>query len=83
MPRQSTSNYARIDASERLQRVLALISDGRWHSTREIVMAADVCAVNSIIHELRCNGYDVASRCAGKGRYEYMLLTDGQLGLGL
>ncbi len=75
------SNYASIDSSERLQRVFQLLSDGQWHGTREIVRAADVCAVNSIIHELRCNGFDVISRCAGQGRYEYKLLAEGQLGL--
>lgn len=83
MTRRKGSNYAKVESSPRLQRALQLLSDEQWHSTRDIVRAADVCAVNSIIHELRCNGHDVVSRCAGKGRYEYMLLVEGQLGLGL
>jgi len=76
-----TIRFAKIENSERLQRAHKLLSDGQWHGTREIIRAADVCAVNSIITELRCNGFDVLTRCVGQGRYEYMLLTDGQLGL--
>ena len=47
---------ARIQRSKRLQRVHALLLDGVERSTVEIVQAADVCAVNSCIHELRENG---------------------------
>lgn len=50
--------------SPRLQRVLAVLRDGREHSTREIVLAADVCAVNSIVAELRTHGFDVRGRWA-------------------
>lgn len=43
--------------SPRLQRVLELLKDRgpRGATTREIVNHADVCAVNSIIAELRAN----------------------------
>ena len=74
-------HYAKVEESERLQRVLRLLYDGRWHGTREIVQAADVCAVNSIITELRRNGYEILTRCAGRGRYEYQMVIDGQVGL--
>jgi biotin operon repressor len=74
-------NYAKIETSPRLQRALALLQDGHWHSTRAIVRTADVCAVNSIITELRCNGYDIVTRCVGRGRYEYQLIQAGQRGL--
>ena len=47
---------ASLARSKRLQRVHALLSDGEWHSTRDIVDGAKVCAVNSIIAELRDNG---------------------------
>lgn len=70
--------YARVENSPRLQRALELLQDGQWHSTRDIVRAADVCAVNSIITELRCNGYDIITRCTGRGRYEYQLVIDKQ-----
>lgn len=74
-------NYGKIETSPRLQRVHLLLSDGHWHSTREIMRAADVCAVNTVIAELRANGYDIMTRCVGQGRYEYQLLIEGQGGL--
>lgn len=49
-------NAAQIDKSPRLQRVDSLLADGNPHSTMEIIQAANVCAVNSIIAELRANG---------------------------
>jgi hypothetical protein len=64
---------ARIEHSERLQRVLALLSDGAWHSTLDVVFAARVCAVNSCIAELRANGVRVDCRRIGKDRFEYRL----------
>ena len=48
-------HYAKIENSPRLQRTLTLLSDGQWHTTRGIIKIADVCAVNSIISELRSN----------------------------
>ena len=53
---------ADVRRSERLQRVLALLSDGREHTTRQIVLGAGVCAVNSIITELRMNGAVIECR---------------------
>jgi biotin operon repressor len=53
---------ARLDKSERLQRVLSLLQDGREHSTMDIIERANVCAVNSIISELRANGQQIHSR---------------------
>lgn len=49
---------ARLEASPRLQRVLAFlrIRGSQGATTREIIEHADVCAVNSIIEELRENG---------------------------
>ena len=62
-------HYARLDKSERLQRVDAYLEDGRERSTREIVHGADVCAVNSIIAELRANGREIVSRREGRVYY--------------
>lgn len=56
---------ARIDSSERLQRVAALLADGRRHSTLDIVLGAEVCAVNSVIAELRVNGLRIHCRREG------------------
>ena len=55
---------ARLDRSARLQRVLAVLEDGREHTTRDLVVAARVCAVNSCIAELRANGHAIACRQA-------------------
>ncbi len=62
---------ARIEESDRLRRVLGLLSDGNWHGTWDISQAAKVCAVNTIITELRANGIRIETRCVGRGRYEY------------
>jgi hypothetical protein len=67
---------AKIDNSARLKRVLDLLKDGREHSTRDIVRQSDVCAVNSIVGELRENGFKILCRCLGRGRYVYRLVKD-------
>lgn len=67
---------ARLDASPRLQRVLAVLADGREYSTLDLVREAQVCAVNSIIAELRANGHAIACRQArvdGARRWLYRL----------
>ncbi|MBK6742476.1 MAG: hypothetical protein IPG66_05655 [Hydrogenophilales bacterium] len=64
--------YARLKTSKRLQRVLRLLSDGAEYSTREIIRLADVCAVNSIITELRAQGIPITSRCR-RGIWLYRL----------
>jgi hypothetical protein len=43
-------------------RVHSLLADGLERSTLEIGRAADVCAVNSCIAELRANGAEIACR---------------------
>ena len=53
---------ARLERSPRLKRVFDLLADGREHSTQDIVREADVCAVNSIIAELRANGLAIECR---------------------
>lgn len=55
-------HYARLASSPRQQRVLRVLSDGREHSTQAIVHQARVCAVNSIVSELRRNGIPIACR---------------------
>lgn len=60
-----STHAARIDTSDRLRRVDALLADGREYSTLEIVQHCDVCAVNSIVDELRSNGRDI--RCRREG----------------
>jgi len=55
-------HHARLDRSPRLQRVYDLLSDGAEHSTRDIIRDAEVCAVNSVISELRENGCYIERR---------------------
>lgn len=68
---------ARLD-SPRLQRVLAVLSDGRAHTTRSIIRKGHVVAVNACIAELRQLGAIItcirrADRRTGGWRYLYTL----------
>ena len=58
-------HFARVDKSPRLQRVLRVLKDGDSHTTLDLIQEASVCAVNSIICELRMNGHDIT--CQRKG----------------
>ena len=63
---------------DRLQVVAKFLSDGKPHSTREIIRECDVCAVNAIADELRepQNGFDI--NCERKGKYWYYKMLGGQ-----
>ena len=50
---------ARMSRSDRLQRVYKLLSGGGEYTTLDIIQRAGVCAVNSIISELRQHGYKI------------------------
>lgn len=65
---------AKLGKSSRLTRVYALLKGGKKYSTRQIIKLADVCAVNSIISELRANGIKIECTPVSKGKYEYQLL---------
>lgn len=56
---------AKLNSSQRLQRVLTVLSDGQEHSTLDIIGQAQVCAVSAIISELRANGVDIVCRRMG------------------
>jgi hypothetical protein len=58
-------NAASIEKSDRLARVLDLLSQGGDFSTLDIIKQANVCAVNSIVAELRQNGFDI--NCQRRG----------------
>lgn len=64
--------YARLTSSKRLQRVLSVLSDCEEHSTMDLISRAHVCAVNSIVSELRANGIAVACR-RDRGVWYYRL----------
>lgn len=65
-----STHAARIDSSDRLKRVDQLLADGREYSTLEIFEQCRVCAVNSIISELRANGRSIDCR-RDKGVWYY------------
>lgn len=67
-------HYAIITNSKRLQRVDKLLKSGREYSTLDIVTKARVCAVNSIISELRANGRRIA--CQRRGDVWYYRRID-------
>lgn len=62
-------NAANLKKSQRLIRVSRLLGSGKEFSTMDIVQQAQVCAVNSIISELRCNGQTIRCRRAGDKWY--------------
>ncbi len=66
-------NAARLAKSDRLQRVKKLLSDHKPHSTLDIFRKAKVCAVSSIVSELRVNGLDI--KCKRMGDVWYYRLT--------
>jgi hypothetical protein len=59
---------ARLASSKRLQDVLQALTDAgdRGLTTREIIDLTGVCAVNSIVSELRKNGHSI--NCKFQGR---------------
>lgn len=67
-------NAASVETSKRLQRVDRLLSDRRPHSTLDIIKRAKVCAVNSIISELRRSGRKIVCTRDDKTWY-YRLLA--------
>ena len=59
-------NYANIEKSDRLQRVADVLAQSGELSTLDIIKKANVCAVNSIVSELRQNGYDITCQRRGE-----------------
>ena len=64
---------AKLGTSTRLQKVMAVLEDGRWHGTFDIMSKTKLCAVGSAISELRANYKNIETRCIGQGLYEYKL----------
>lgn len=60
MKRIGSIHYARFEDSDRLQRLLDLMLDGKPRTTREVSRGAEIEAVNSAACELRLNGFDLA-----------------------
>lgn len=69
--------------SPRLQRVLALMSDGKPHTTRDVIRRAGVMAVNACMAELRHHGAEItctkqAAPNGGGLRFYYTMLKAPQ-----
>jgi hypothetical protein len=64
---------AKIEHSDRLKRVLDVLNNNTELSTRDIIILANVCAVNSCISELRANGYNISCRRDGE-KWMYSLI---------
>jgi hypothetical protein len=72
---------ASLAKSTRLQRVLEVLKDGLWHSTRDLIRQTGSCAINSVVAELRANGKTIDCRQHGR-IHEYRLVQQtGQLTL--
>jgi hypothetical protein len=70
-------NAAKLEESPRLQRVLTFLRLGPG-TTMQISRSCEVCAVNSIIAELRVNGFNIdCTPVKGqRGVYLYTLLDE-------
>ena len=79
----SRMHAAKIDDSPRLQKVRDFLRRKGSATTREISNACDVYAVNSIIAELRANGFTVACNPVKgqRGVYSYTLHEAPQMPL--
>ena len=71
-------HYARLHTSPRLRRALMVLQQAQGEmTTYELSRAADICAVNSVIAELRENGAEITCRQAvkdGQRRFYYRLM---------
>ena len=71
--------HAATLTSPRLQRVLALMADGRAHTARDVVRRARVMAVNACMSELRTHGAEIlcvkqAAKNGGGWRWYYTMI---------
>ena len=59
----------------RLSRVLEFLRSrgAAGATTREIVIEADVCAVNTIVHELKTQGHVITCKMEKVGQFRYRL----------
>ena len=67
-------HFAKLGGSKRLQRVARYLACGNPHTTRDIIRWCDVCAVSTIIEELRHNGFVINCKKISKHRYEYTMI---------
>lgn len=83
MTRPGAMHAAKLENSPRLQRVLAYLRRHGAATTLEIAQACTVCAVNSIVDELRANGFTIVCQAVkgARGVYRYELIEAAQMPL--
>lgn len=79
-------HYAKLADSKRLQKLVAVLADGKRHTTRDIIMRTGICAVNSAASELRRNDVPVICKYQGMSEkreriYDYWLEQEPRLAL--
>lgn len=67
------NHYAHINTSERLQRIMLVLKDGKPHTTLEIQNKARVCAVGAAMQEIKAGGYRVECSRRKDRAFEYVL----------
>jgi len=67
-------HFGNLATSKRLQDTLAVLKDGRWHTTREIRLATNSEAVHSDIAALRWNGIEIECESDEGKKYRYRLI---------
>ena len=55
-------HHAKIATSDRLQQLLALLRQGGWWTTKDLMLETMSCTVSTNISELRGNGFNIESR---------------------
>jgi len=71
--KEKEMNAAKIDKSSRLQIVAKALRKSRKPlSTRDLIIKTGMCAINSIISELRQNGYVIECKRSGSAWYYWM-----------
>jgi len=60
---------ASTESSDRLKRVINLLSDGMPRTTMEVIQGAMVMAVSAVVSEIRQGGIDI--KCKRRGKYWY------------
>ena len=65
MAERGVMHAGNLETSERLQSVFALLSDGKEHTTRDIIDNSLATAVSAAISELRDNGCIIHCRQEG------------------
>lgn len=65
-------HHAKLDKSHRLQRVLAVLSDGLPHTSRDLIRRAHTVAPATTVSELRHQGKHINCRRVGN-RWWYQM----------